>query len=332
MLDTTNNDGFQRELARVAEARREQQRVLKKREAALAELEAASQQIERRRSELIKEREDVARLEAVSLTRIMTSLRGELDDTLRQERAEWETARVAFLTAEDREAAAVRALRAVDDRLAALGDVEAEWNEVIDARERWILATSQPPETALQPHDGEVGTVSDPERVIQLVERRGEIEAEMREVNEALSAAHIAAGRLALASSVLGSAQSWSTYDTWFGGGMIASMFKHDKLDDAAEVLRDAEVSLTTLRRELADLATGGVATLTFDRWDHAFDTFFDNIFTDISVDRRIKAAAEQVQDLRSEVAKIVFAVHARGVELEAEAAALTEERSRLLS
>src|SRR5690606_35568349 len=117
-------------------------------------------------------------------------------------------------------------------------------------------------------------------------------------------AAHIAAGRLALATSVLGSAQSWSTYDTWFGGGMIASMFKHDKLDDAAEVLRDAEVSLTTLRRELADLAAGGVAILTFDRRDHAFDTFFDNMFTGISIDRRIKAAAEQVQDLCSEVAK----------------------------
>lgn len=340
MLDTTNDDGFQRELARAAAARREHEHLLVQRQAAADEVGTASTDVEERRAALVKEHEDVVRLESVSLTRVLTSLRGERDDSLQREMAERETARVAFLAAEERLRAALRDLTSIDDRLAALGDVEAEWERVIDARERWVLATGEAATAPTPTAAGGAATAAshstaagpDAARVAALVERRGVLEAEMREVDEALASAHMAAARLALASSVLGSAQSWSTYDTWFGGGMLSSMFKHDKLDDASATLRQVDLALATLRRELADLARAGVSTLTFDRWDRSFDTFFDNFFSDLQVDRRIKAAAEQVAQLRAEVDLVVVEVQAQGHALAAEATELAAERRRLLT
>lgn len=338
MLDTTNDEGFQRELSRVAEARREHERLLARRKAIVDQLEAAEREETARRATLLKEHEDVVRLESFSLTRVLTNLRGEHDDLLRREHAERETARLALLAVEERQRTALHDLQQVDDRLAALGDVEAEWHRVVDARERWVAATSEAPRpdpvdeasTAVIPIP-ESMPHADAEALADLIERRGVVEAELRDVDEALAAAHLAASKLAHAASVIGSAQSWSNYGTWFGGGMLASMYDHERLDDAAAVLREVDGVLSVLRRELSDLAGHGVADIHIDGWDRTFDAFLDNFFNDLAVDQRVRAAAEKVSQLRGEIDRIVAAVTIQGQALTAEADDLLVKRNDLV-
>jgi hypothetical protein len=66
----------------------------------------------------------------------------------------------------------------------------------------------------------------------------GRLEAENREIDEALRAATDAVQALWVATERLGSAGYWSTYETWLGGGVIGSMVKHDR--DALDARREA--------------------------------------------------------------------------------------------
>src|SRR5215468_10640286 len=52
----------------------------------------------------------------------------------------------------------------------------------------------------------------------------------------------------------LNSASGWSTYDTFFGGGAIASAVKHERMDEAADATAEADQRLAVLRTELADV------------------------------------------------------------------------------
>jgi hypothetical protein len=324
VLDITDEEGFQQQLSRVAEARREVQRLKARREAVLAELEAAAEEIEEKREQLAKEHEDVVRLESFSISRVVTSLRGEHDEQLRKEIAEREAARVAYLAAEERERAALNELHSIDDRLAAMGDVDAEWERVIDARQRWLEATSASPETPA------AARVPDPSGLHDLVERRGVIEAELRDVDEVLAAAHLAAARLAHASAVIGSASSWKGYEAWFGGGMLSRMYDHDRLDAAAAGLREVDNVMTVLRRELADLRAAGVADIEVRGWDRTFEAFLDNFFNDLAIDERVRAAAEKVSSLRTEIDRLLLVVAEHRRRLEDEAERLLEHRMAL--
>ena len=86
----------------------------------------------------------------------------------------------------------------------------------------------------------------------------------------------------------LGSAESWSTYDTWFGGGLLASSVKHDRIDGASDRIGEAQQALFEFARELADVdAVPTVrADLGISPTSRTVDVWFDNVFTDLSVGR----------------------------------------------
>lgn len=315
MLPTTDSDGFERQLAEVSDAKRERQRLLLQQAVATTAIETAAAEVAERRAALVSEVHDVQRLESVSLTRILSTVTGHHDDDLRREIAEYEAARLALAAADARLEGAIHGLGRVNDRLAALGDVDERWDEVLEQRERWMAITQEP----------------NADRLTALAERRGEVDSELRECDEALAAGHLAGTQLAEVAKALGSAHDWSGVDTWFGGGVITSSAKYDRLDDATALLRQADVALTALRQELGELGHAGVDTLTIDRWDRTFDVFCDNLFTDLDVHRRVNEAITQVEKLRTVVAKITEEVRARANVLATESVDLQTERRRLL-
>ncbi|MEO6629207.1 MAG: hypothetical protein ABIP03_11645 [Aquihabitans sp.] len=315
MLPTTEREGFERELSEVADAKRARQRLLVQRSEAVAEVEAAVAEVENRRSALVSEVQDVQHLESVSITRLLSSISGNRDEDLRREIAEREAARLALSVADARQVDAVRHLASVEDRLVAVGDVDARWEQALDHRERWMAVADE----------------DNASRLAEIAEERGKVDAELRECDEALAAGHLASGQLAEVAKSLGSAKEWSDMDTWFGGGVFTSSIKHDRLDTATSQLRQADVALSHLRHELADLAHAGVDTLTISTWDRAFDVFCDNLFSDFAIHRRVKSAIAQVDKLRSTVAKITNEVSARSAELAATSLDLQTERRRLL-
>ena len=138
MFDTEES-AFEQDLARVAQARREQQHLLVQREAGRAEVAQATDDVERARGALSDEHGDAQQLASLTFTSVAAMLRGTRDDQLREQLATREAARLAFLAAEERLAQALADLARVEDRLVALGDVDAERLRLEEAQRRWAV-------------------------------------------------------------------------------------------------------------------------------------------------------------------------------------------------
>lgn len=269
------------------------------REAELLSARAAGQR-QRRQGQLAEldalrdrhsdEQRDVDRLEGLSLTRVLVALRGSREDALTRERAEAGAARYRVAEAQARLAALDGELAASEKRLAELTDVPARYAAAIDDKERYLRASGGPRAAAL----------------IELAQERGRLEAELRELAEAAEAAKAARQALASAQWHLDAAGNWSTYDTFFGGGIIASSLKHSRLDDAARAAAQADRCLAALRTELADVGmTAPGAGVAVDGLTRFVDVWFDNIFTDLAVRDHIKRAQANLSDARQRVADV---------------------------
>jgi hypothetical protein len=312
------DEEIERRLAELAALMRERELVRNRRAGLIARLEGESTELAELRSRYAVEQRDVDRLEGLSLTRVLVALRGSREGDLDRERAEAEAARYRVAEAESRLAAVRAEIAATDARLAELAGVPARYEAAVDDKERYVRGVGGPRAAALS----------------ALAEDRGRLEAELRELGEALRAADDAGRALGELRRQLDSAGGWSTYDTFLGGGVVSSMIKHDRIDGAARVAAHADRCLAVLRAELADV---GVApemapTVGVDGLTRFADVWLDNIFTDMAVRDHIKRA--QMNADRSW--RMVGAVH-RGVSERTAAAqvrlgAVEAERKRLLT
>ncbi|MEN5075991.1 hypothetical protein ABE437_19395 [Isoptericola cucumis] len=302
----------------LADARRavvSHQQLTARRERAAAALRAGEEALATARTALADETADVERLESLSLARVWAGLRGDRDQRLGAERAEQQAAEYVVATAQARRDAAARELAVVDDALRALGDVEARWAAALAAKEQWVRGSG----------GAAAGVLAD------VAERTGSLRAERSELAEAGAAADVAARALAAAADELRSAGGWSAYDTFFDGGMVASMVKHDKLDRAARLLHEADGALRHLAVELGDLGEQGVGGVAVDGLTRTLDVWFDNIFTDWSVRNRIAEARDRVSGAGEAVDGVRARVAERGRAVDDELAALSARREATL-
>ncbi|WP_159793909.1 hypothetical protein [Puerhibacterium puerhi] len=292
----------------------EHDRLTARRERALGAVQAERQALAQARERLADETADVERLEHLSPARIWAGLRGDRAERLDRERAEQQAAQYAAGVVEARLAAAERELAAVDAELAALGDVGARRAQALHAVEAWVRT-----------HGGAAAADLD-----ALAREAGAVAAERQEVAEAAAAARTALGSLTEAAGYLRSADGWATYDTFFGGGLVADMVKHDKLDKAAALMRRADLDLRRLATELGDLGQQGVGGIGIDGLTSIFD-WMDNIFGDWAVKNRIADAAGRVQRALAAVGHVQQGLAAREEALRHRAADVEARRAALL-
>jgi hypothetical protein len=117
---------------------------------------------------------------------------------------------------------------------------------------------------------------------------------------------------LADALSTLRSADGWSTWDTFAGGGLVSSAIKHDRMDQARSRIERAQTALWRFGQELDDLGLPGIVLPTTDGLTRGVDIWFDNIFTDLSVRQRIRSSLQSVEDVFRQVAEVVQELEAR--------------------
>ena len=257
-------------------------------------------------------------LEGLTLDRVLAALRGSRDDDLERERAEAQAAAYRLAQARARGAVLRAELEELVGRLDALADVDAERERALAAKDAFLRGRADDPRAA---------------ELTRIATERGGLDDEIREVDEAVVAAEAAAAALGQVAELLGSAGSWSTYDTWLGGGMISSAVKHDRLDQAQRAATRAEQQLARLRRELADVggAADVVPALGMSGMTRFFDIWFDNIFTDFAVGRRIGDAQRTASDAARAVARVRGDLGDRRRELGERRAALVRRRDELL-
>lgn len=138
----------------------------------------------------------------------------------------------------------------------------------------------------------------------------------LRELTEADTALARAVEAVRAATRRLESAKSWGTYDTFFGGDLISSMVKHDRIDDSNDELRKVGSALATARRELADVDLDLAADpLEVDSFLKTTDIWFDNLFSDLSVQGKLTDHLRSIERLQGRLSQVRVRV---GTELRA--------------
>ncbi len=311
----TDGGDAQAALAQAVAAREERARLQQRLDGARRHLDEAVRRVTEQRGALQDESEDVAKLESFSWTRIWATLKGSHASDLEREQAERDLARYAVAEAEARRDAAAREVAAVEAQVRALGDVDARYAAALQAKRAWV--GDHDPATA--------------QRLAEIAERRGGLMARDREAREAHAAGVEARDLLAQAGQLLGNARSWSTWDTFGGGGLLTDMVKYDRLDKVTALVRRADLALGRFSRELADVGMAGVGGVRVDGITRAFDIWFDNIFTDMAVRSRIQDAQARVAAALDAVGPALGRLADEGHAIAAEIARLDEERERLL-
>ena len=104
----------------------------------------------------------------------------------------------------------------------------------------------------------------------------------------------------------LRSAKNWGIYDI-VGGGMISSAIKHNRIDDAKTYMERLSYSVDRLNKELGDVDTSIFNEgLNISGFSYTFDIFFDNIFSDFSVQGEINDSLYKIEDFRNKVLNLI--------------------------
>lgn len=302
-FDLGGPEALERRLTAIASARREAARVRARIRAVEGELEELEVELREANERVSAEEDDVRRLQSFTLRGILADLRGQKGAELEREVAEVATARHAVVTLQDRQLAVVADLEGLQDRLVALGDLDAEWDDAVAAKARWV-----------DEGDG------DSMRRADLAEALGDSEDELRECDEARTAAVDALACLDDVADHLGDESDW------------ADGADDDRLDALCGSVRVAENAIRRLAAELEDVevALDGGSRAVVMRWDRAFEGFLAGVVTDDALDRRVAEAAAVVDLARVRVGRIAEDVEARAVELGRRVAELREERAAL--
>ncbi len=312
MTDATQ---IQNQLEQAAADREERTQLTRRIEASEPHLAHLEGRLEELRRKLGDETADVDRLESFSGAKVWAHLKGSHASDLERETAERDAARYAVAEAEARLESMRRDRAALESRLGELDDAEQRFREALAAKEAWLQ------------ENGSAAAAS----LVEIAERRGELQALDKELREAHHAGREAHGLLSHASSLLGSAGSWSTWDAFGGGGLLTDMMKYDKVDQASDALRRADVALARFSRELADVALPSVHGVQVDQMMRTFDVWFDNFFSDMAVRSRIQDAAQRVAGALTQVERALGAIEERGRDLERELAELERRREELV-
>ncbi len=305
---------YQRELDALRERmaqRREDQAVL---ECLRRQEEDCRREVEARTAQLGKEERDVEKLERLTISSILASLRGSKDEDMDRERAEAYAARLRLQEAERQLSEVREEILDRQRRITKNKNCEAEY------------------EALLREKEGELRK-SDPalaEKLAALEGQELELTARQKELREAEEAGRQVLFQLNGALDHLEEAEGWGTWDV-FGGGLVSDMMKYSRLDDAQQQLCEVASALRRYRAELADVARTVEADVKPDNFTQTMDIWFDNFFSDWAVLDRIRQSREQLLNLESQVRGIQEGLKWDLEKTEAELEALRNERDELV-
>ena len=251
-----------------------------------AELDRAAQRLAELQREAAVEQEDAGRWNGRGFTQLVYWLFGQLDDRRELESAQAMAAAARLATAHEAWVTIDLALRAATTSVPARADLGAALAEL-----RSTLETLEPHTYAW---------------VVQCEQQSAAVRAELEEVDEALQAVTSCSEAVAAALRHLQSAANWGTWDL-LGGGLLASAVKRERVNEALTALGQVAAALATVQRELADVPEGVALPAGIELGSGAwtFDVWFDNIFSDLNMQGRIKDATSQAETLAGRLAAL---------------------------
>lgn len=125
-----------------------------------------------------------------------------------------------------------------------------------------------------------------------------------KELMEAREASNEVIELLDLAISKLKSAKNWGIWDI-MGGGLISNLIKRNKITSVNQLIQELNIAMKRLMGELDDIDMKALYGLSETTWDLFFDIGFDNIFTDVRVQREISSILKKLESLKERIIHI---------------------------
>lgn len=265
-----------RRLDELAKEMAQRDYLVKKRKQIAAALNAMSQEEIRLQSQLKKETNDYKKLEGLSIKKLLAMFADNYEEMMDKEYREMKLAEYKHSELMERIQAYQDEIAHINELLSQYGSLDQEYNTLLNAKRHWATA------------EGLAG-VEQFESELRLLKSR------QTEIEEAIAACKALIVSLNSAKEGLSSAKSWGIFDI-IGGGLITSMVKHDHIGRASAFIKDASDKAKLLAREIADLKMYlEIERFEIDSFSRTFDTFFDNIFSDVTIQDEINQAYENI-------------------------------------
>lgn len=230
-----------------------------------------------------KEEKDVENLEKSSLSSLFAKVTGKYEEKLIQEQEEYLQAKLNY-----------------DDRKNELDLLMKKEQRLQSELMKLNQGTAALKESLLQDY---------PEGVLfskELEKRKEHLFHLQKELEEALDAVHRVMGYAEMAIQEFLNARGWSTYDTFFGGGLLADLAKYSRLDEANKAISKISAASKEMKKELRDVEMTLEHSLeTVSGSDQFFDIAFDNIFSDWSIRGKIDTNLNAMNQYLEELKKI---------------------------
>lgn len=301
-------------LSKVLEQKRRKQKLKRDLEALEAELGQTSARLTVLEAGLEKENVDVQKLEGMSLTALFYWALGSREQQLEKERQELLSAQLKYGQTRRQ----LEFLQRDRDDLAAqleeLAEVEAEYQFLL-AEKEGVLRQSHP---ALTPE------------LLRLSEQTAELQAQGREITEAIEAGKRVIAGLEQVIASLESAGNWGVWDI-FGGGFLSTFLKHSRIDEARAQVEDVQAQMSRFNRELADVRQKVDLQIDIGNFASFADFFFDGLIADWVVQSRIDDSFERSRQARETIAGAVRELEGMQKRTQAQLDETQDARARLI-
>lgn len=129
----------------------------------------------------------------------------------------------------------------------------------------------------------------------------------------------------------LHSAHSWGVYDLFLNGGLLSFMVKHDRINEAEELLNSLQKQLGKFKTELADVSIASEFTIAIGGgWGFA-DFLLDGFLVDFFVLKKIDAAIENVRKLKNDILSVIEKLKQLSEETKAELENIKAEKNTIV-
>lgn len=267
-------------------------------------LKNLSLQLEKDKSELYelevnlkKEYKDVEKLKKLSFASIVATVMSNKDEKLEKEHQEYIMAKIKYDEFSSKVESLKENIENIKSRLDTLKYCENEYKVLLNKKLELIKL------------------YGDQDKKIKLSNIEEEIEVmllEKKEIEEAESAGRDLLRAANLAKDSLNSAKNWGIFDI-AGGDMLSSIAKHNKINEAEAQFRRVSSLISRFNKELGDIKFEG---LSFSTTTIAFDIFFDNIFTDFSVQNKINSSLDNIRNLIRRVEDILSTLNSKKISI----------------
>lgn len=172
------------------------------------------------------------------------------------------------------------------------------------------------------------------DRLNDLVEQEFLVQQLILEITEAIEAGREAQKKLVEAAEALNTATSYSTWDTFFGGGFLVTAIKHQELDKSNSYIHSAQQALQRFQNELLDVQEmrRGTLQIETDGFVKFADYFFDDIFSDWSIHSKIATSTNLIRRVSDDVANTLNELKMKMTLAEEKKKQLADEKTQLIT